>query len=139
MSADFNQIDAEIVSQAQTGDPAALHALVSAVLPVALRFCRSRLGSYPGGFDAADDAAQETCVAVLNALPRYEATGAPFAAFVYAIAGNKVADAQRGYRRSAVLVDEVPDQTEPSPTPEEQLVSSASVRATNQLLALLPE
>jgi RNA polymerase sigma-70 factor (ECF subfamily) len=137
--ADSNQFDHELVGSAQTGDPAALHTLISAVRAMVLRYCRSRLGTYAGGFETADDVVQETCVAVLKGLPRYESHGAPFAAFVYAIAANKVADAQRGYRRSAVLVEEFPDQTEPSPTPEELLVSSASVRATNELLARLPD
>jgi len=113
--------------------------LIAAVRPAVFKYCRSRLASYAGGAEAADDVAQETCVAVLQVLPRYERQGAPFAAFVYAIASNKVADAQRSFRRSAVLVDELPDQVEPSQTPEEQAISSASVQATNELLALLPE
>lgn len=134
-----NQFDAELVASAQTGDTASVHTLIAEVRPVVLRYCRSRLATYAGGLETADDAAQETCVAVLKALPRYECHGAPFAAFVYAIAANKVADAQRGFRRSAVLVEEVPDQTEPSPTPEELLVTSASFRATNELLLRLPD
>ena len=132
------QFDHELVAKAQSGDPAAVDALISAVRPLVFRYCRSRLASYAGGVDAADDVAQETCVAVLKALPRYERQGPPFAAFVYAIASNKVADAQRGFRRSAVLVEEVPDQTEPSPTPEERVLSTASVQGANELLARLP-
>ena len=127
------------MASAQAGDPAAVDELISAVRPAVYKYCRSRLSSYAGGAEAADDVAQETCVAVLNVLPRYERQGAPFAAFVYAIASNKVADAQRGFRRSAVLVDELPDQVDPSQTPEERVISSASVQATNELLALLPE
>lgn len=133
------QFDHELVAHAQTGDPAALQELIAAVRPVVFKYCRSRLASYAGGLDAADDVAQETCVAVLKVLPRYERQGPPFAAFVYAIASNKVADAQRGFRRSAVLVDEFPEQTEPSPTPEERALTSASMRGANELLARLPE
>lgn len=139
VSADLNQFDHELVAAAQTGDPAAVHALIAAARPMVLRYCRARLGTYAGGLETADDVAQETCVAVLKGLPRYESHGAPFSAYVYAIAANKVADAQRGFRRSAVLVEDFPDQTEPSPTPEELIVSSASVRATNELLAQLPD
>lgn len=139
VSVDFHQIDSELVASAQTGDPAAVDALIAAVRPPVLRYCRSRLNTYAGGLETADDVAQETCVAVLKVLPRYERQGAPFSAFVYAIAANKVADAQRGFRRSAVLVEEFPDRAEPSPTPEERVVSSASVRATNELLARLPD
>ncbi len=139
VSADSNQFGQELVAGAQTGDPAAVHALIAAVRPVILRYCRSRLGSYAGGLETADDVAQETCVAILKGLERYQSYGAPFSAFVYAIAANKVADAQRGFRRSAVLVEEFPDRAEPSPTPEERVVTSASVRATNELLGRLPD
>jgi RNA polymerase sigma-70 factor (ECF subfamily) len=135
---DQDQFDPAIVARAKTGDEMALHALLAAVRPGVLRYCRSRLRSYAGGVEAADDVAQETCVAVLAALPRYQRQSAPFAAFVYAIAAHKVADAQRGFGRAAVLVDEMPDQTEPSPTPEEQAVSAAVVRATHDLLDRLP-
>lgn len=138
MSTDSEQFDSEVVAAAKAGDPTAVHALIASVRPAVLTYCRSRLGTYAGGLEAADDVAQEVCVGLLKVLPRYEANGAPFAAFVYAIAANKVADAQRSYRRSAVLVDEFPDQTEPSPTPEERVLSSASVQATNELLSRLP-
>jgi RNA polymerase sigma-70 factor (ECF subfamily) len=133
-----DQFDPMIVASAQAGDAVALHALLAVVRPVVLSYCRSRLRGYAGGLEAADDVAQDTCVAVLDVLPRYQRQGAPFAAFIYGIAAHKVADAQRSYRRSAVLVEEMPDQTEPSPNPEEQAMSDASVRAATDLLALLP-
>lgn len=131
--------DHALVADAQAGDPVALDRLIAAVRPVAFRYCRARLATYAGGLDAADDAAQETCVAVLRVLPKYQRQGtAPFAALVYAIASNKVADLQRRYSRSAVLVDEFPDQTEPSPNPEEQVIAAVDVVTASQLLALLP-
>lgn len=130
--------DHTLVTDAQAGDPQALDRLISAVRPAVLRYCRSRLASYSGGLDAADDVAQETCVALMRVLPRYRNQGAPFGAFVYAIASHKVADAQRRFSRSAMLVDEIPEQTEPSPTPEEMVVAAVDVRAARQLLDRLP-
>ena len=130
--------DHDLVAEAQAGDPQALDRLIAAVRPAVFRYCRSRLATYAGGIDAADDVAQETCVAVLRVLPKYQHQGPPFAAFVYAIASHKVADMQRRYSRSAVLVDEFPDQVEPSPTPEERAITAVDVRVANQLLALLP-
>ena len=130
--------DHALVMDAQAGDHQALDTLIKAVRPVVLRYCRSRLATYSGGLDAADDVAQETCVALMRVLPRYRNRGAPFAAFVYAIASHKVADAQRRFSRSAVLVDEIPEQTEPSPTPEEMVVAAVDVRAARQLLDRLP-
>lgn len=130
--------DHELVADAQAGDPRAVDALIGAVRPAVLKYCRSRLATYSGGVDAADDVTQETCVAVLRVLPRYQNLGAPFAAFVYAIASNKVADAQRGFSRSAVLVEEMPEQTEPSPTPEELAMAAVDRRSAIQLLNRLP-
>jgi RNA polymerase sigma-70 factor (ECF subfamily) len=131
--------DHDLVAEAQAGDPVALERLIAAVRPAAFRYCRSRLATYPGGLDAADDAAQDTCVAVLRALPRYRRQGAaPFAALVYAIASNKVADVQRRFGRSAVLVDEFPEQTEPSLNPEEEAIAAVDVATVGRLLGLLP-
>ena len=52
---------------------------------MALRYARARLGRY-GVEDAAQDVAQEVCVAVLTALPTFDDRGLPFEAFVYSIA-----------------------------------------------------
>jgi len=141
VSTDQNYLlsDHELVADAQAGNPQAVESLIGAVRPAVLKYCRSRLATYFGGVDAADDVAQETCVAVLRVLPRYQDKGAPFAAFVYAIASNKVADAQRGFSRSALLVDEFPDQTETSPTPEEQAMAAVDRRSAMQLLNRLPD
>ena len=131
--------DHVLVAGAQAGDPQAIATLISAVRPAVYNYCRYRLANYPGGIEASDDAAQETCVAILKVLPNYQQQGAPFRSFVYAIAANKVADAQRRFSRSAVLVDEFPEQTEPSPTPEERMIADADVQAAYQLLRQLPD
>ena len=131
--------DHDLVADAQAGDPQALNTLIAVVRPAVYNYCRWRLANYPGGIEASEDAAQETCVAVLKVLPHYEEQGAPFRSFVYAIAANKVADAQRRFSRSAVLVDEFPEQTEPSPTPEELVIAEADVQAAHQLLKRLPD
>jgi RNA polymerase sigma-70 factor (ECF subfamily) len=129
----------ELVTRAQCGDGPAMNLLISTIRPRILSYCRSRLASYSGGWDAADDAAQETCAAVVHVLPGYQHQGAPFIAFVYAIAANKVVDAQRRYSRSAICVDDLPEQVEPSPTPEEHAISSAIHQAVTMLLDQLPE
>jgi RNA polymerase sigma-70 factor (ECF subfamily) len=130
--------DSELVIRSQAGDPQALNALIASVRPAVLRYCRSRLATYAGGLDAADDVAQETCAAVVRVLPSYQRQGAPFAAFVYAIAANKVADAQRGFSRSAICVEDLPDRAEPSATPEEHAITTASFAAARELLVQLP-
>ena len=129
--------DQTLVASAQVGEPGALDKLISLIRPGILRYCRSRLMTYAGGLDAADDAAQETCVAVVKVLPRFVDQGVPFEAFVFSIAARKVADAQRRFARSALLVDDFPDQTKPSPTPEEYAIAGVDVIATRQLLGQL--
>jgi RNA polymerase sigma-70 factor (ECF subfamily) len=131
--------DHELVAEAQAGCPLALERLIGAVRPLVLKYCRSRLATYAGGLDISDDVAQETCVAIMKVLPSYRRQGtAPFTAFVYAIAAHKVADAQRSFHRAPVPVDEVPDQTEPSPTPEERAIAAVDRRMATQLLDRLP-
>src|SRR6476661_7042242 len=94
--------DHTLVADAQAGEPGAVDTPISFIRPKVLRFCRSRLMTYAGGLDAADDAAQETCVALVKVLPRFVDQGVPFEAFVYSIAARKVADAQRRFARSAL-------------------------------------
>ncbi len=97
---------------------------MAAVHQLAVRYTRARLGRYPAAADAAHDAAQEVCVAVLTALPRYSDRGAPFEAFVYGIASRKVADVQRGVMRRPVPTDELPEDIDHSPGPEEVAVAT---------------
>ena len=64
-----------LVHRAVDGDEQATHDLLAHVHPLALRYCRTRLSRLPG--DArhfVEDLAQEVCVAVLLALPRYKDT-----------------------------------------------------------------
>jgi RNA polymerase sigma-70 factor (ECF subfamily) len=128
----------ELVIRAQSGDLDAMHDLIVALRPAVFKFCRFRLAPYGGGSDAADDAAQETCLAVANVLSDYRDQGLPFRAWVFAIAANKVADAQRRFGRSPILVDEFPEQVETSPTPEELVIASVELTAALELVEQLP-
>jgi len=130
--------DSELIARAQAGDSYAMEDLLSVLQPVIIRYCRFRLSTYSGGRDAADDAAQETCLAVAHVLPKYTDYGLPFNAWVYAIAANKVADSQRRFSRAALLVDDLPEQVEPSPTPEESAIASVEFTTAIGLVHLLP-
>lgn len=133
-----------LVHRAVEGDQQATHDLLARVHPLALRYCRTRLNRLPG--DArhfVEDLAQEVCVAVLMALPRYKDTGRPFEAFVFAIAGHKVADLQRAAMRhpgsTAVPSDEMPERPDDSLGPEERALLSDDAEWAKKLLANLPE
>lgn len=133
-----------LVHRAVDGDEQATHDLLAHVHPLALRYCRTRLSRLPG--DArhfVEDLAQEVCVAVLLALPRYKDTGRPFEAFVFAIAAHKVADLQRAAMRhpgsTAVPSDEMPERPDDSLGPEERALLNSDAAWAKKLLANLPE
>jgi RNA polymerase sigma-70 factor (ECF subfamily) len=130
---------ADLAQRASSGDVHAVENLLRAVRMIVHRYCRARLGSLPGAHHAADDAAQEVCLAVLKAIPDYRHEGRPFEAFVYRIAARRVADVMRAAYRDAVPVDRVPDAVCADPTPEEAAVSSADAARARALLELLPE
>jgi RNA polymerase sigma-70 factor, ECF subfamily len=124
---------------ARDGDREATAALLERVRALAHRYTRARLATYPSGAQLADDVAQDVCIAVLNALPRYRDRGKPFEAFVHGIAARKVADAQRTLARADRPTREVPDDVDRRPTPEEQALDAADLRQAMTLLEELPE
>ncbi len=132
-----------LVRRAVAGDAQATHDLLAQVHPLALRYCRTRLARLPG--DArhfVDDLAQEVCLAVLCALPRYRDQGRPFEAFVFAIASHKVADLQRAAMRgpgsTAVPADALPEKPDDALGPEERALLSYDAAWARELLACLP-
>jgi len=127
-----------LVSQAASGDPVAVTTLLTDLRPFVLRYCRARLGRVAGATDAADDAAQEVLIAVLQALPRYRDEGRPFEAFVFAIASHKVADVQRAVTRSPIPTVDIPDRQDLTPGPEEVALQQERARLARDLLDLLP-
>ncbi|WP_432486762.1 RNA polymerase sigma factor ShbA [Kineococcus sp. SYSU DK018] len=128
----------ELATRALSGEQGAVADLLAAVRRLVHRYCRARLGRMPGADHAAEDAAQEVCIAVLTALPRYKDTGRPFEAFVYRIAANKVADAQRAAYRAPVPTDEVPDSAAAEPGPEQLALDSFDAETVGRLLDTLP-
>ncbi len=91
-----------------------------------------------GHYYAADDVAQEVCIAVLSALPRYRDMGRPFVSFVFGIAAHKVADAMRSAARQPVPTADVPDGPDDRPGPEETALARLEADRVRALLALLP-
>jgi RNA polymerase sigma-70 factor, ECF subfamily len=128
--------------RASRDDAEAIDALLRRVRRLVDRYARARLGrgsAVADGADAADDATQETCLAVLNALPRYRDEGVPFEAFLYAIAARKVADAQRAAVRRPTPTDVLAEDADPAPGPEERALAEADADRALHLVARLPE
>jgi RNA polymerase sigma-70 factor (ECF subfamily) len=128
----------DLVPRAVRGDMVAADLLLGHVRRIVLRYCRARLGRVPGVEHAADDAAQEVCLAVLSALPRYRDEGRPFEAFVFGIASHKVADVQRAAVRAPVPTSELPDGPDEGPGPEDAAVRQSDAERCRDLLLQLP-
>jgi RNA polymerase sigma-70 factor (ECF subfamily) len=128
----------ELTTQAVRGHPAAIESLLEHIRPMVVRYCRARLGRVTAHHHVADDVAQEVCIAVFAALPRYRDIGRPFASFVLGIASHKVADAVRATARLAVPTEELPDGPDEHPGPEETVVAWLEAQRARALLARLP-
>jgi len=140
MDSSTDRIDLRDLAAAATqGDQRATEELLVRIRPMVLRYCRGRLGRLPGADYAADDAAQEACIAVLTALPRYRDEGRPFEAFVFGIAARKVADVQRAAIRSAVPTESLPETLDESAGPEEAALAAAEAQRARDLLDKLPD
>lgn len=86
--------------------------LLAAARPLVVRYCRARLDP-----DAADDVAQDVCVALLKALPRRPER--PFPDLVWSIARTQVAAARKAAaRQRAEPVAELPDGADSALDPE---------------------
>ncbi len=127
-----------LAARAARGDRRAIDDLLARIRPLVVRYCRARLGRISGADHAADDAAQEVCLAVLSALPRYRDEGRPFEAFVFGIAAHKVADVQRAASRAAVPTPELPDTADEAMGPEEEAVRRSDAERCRALLNRLP-
>jgi RNA polymerase sigma-70 factor (ECF subfamily) len=103
-----------------------------------LRYCRARLGRFSGQYQSADDVAQEVCIALVSALPRYRDMGRPFVSFVFGIASHKVADAMRSAASLAIPTEDLPDEADDRPGPEETAVAYLEAERVRALLARLP-
>ncbi|MEV0563721.1 RNA polymerase sigma factor ShbA [Dactylosporangium sp. NPDC050588] len=134
-------IEPELVDRALRADPDATAALLARLRPGIVRYCRARLGRVGGAYTTADDIAQEVCLALLRAMPKYRDQGRPFTAFVYGIAAHKVADAQRAAVRDAgtAPLDTLADRPDAAPGPEQRALSTDLARRLSELLAQLPE
>src|SRR5574337_839347 len=78
----------DLAARARRGDAAAFTALNDALAPRLHRYLRSRVGDP----DDAADLLQQVFLKMIEALPRYERRGVPFAAWAFRLARNAVID-----------------------------------------------
>jgi len=138
MTKDLHPPD-ELVRAAQAGDRAAVERLLAEIRPYVVRYCRARLGS-PDRSPSADDVAQEVCLAVLTALPRYRFEGRPFLAFVHGVAAHKVIDAHRAATHRWRDHDvEIPDLADTNEGPEQRALRTDLAGELRRVLDALPD
>lgn len=130
-----------IAARAAANDAEAIAELLTRVRPMVVRYCRARLGRTGGGaYTTADDVAQEVCIAVLSALPRYRDVGRPFSAFVFGIAAHKVSDAHRGASRDlSQPVEVLPDVVDATHDPEQHALAADTAQRVQSLLSTLSD
>jgi RNA polymerase sigma-70 factor (ECF subfamily) len=124
-----------IVAKARAGDPAAFAALYDLFSERVYRFVLVRVRSSTD----AEDLLQRIFLKVIEGLPRYEARGLPFAAWLFRIARNTVIDHERTRHEHASLDDalERPDERDGPPELaetafERQVVRSAIEQLTTE-------
>ncbi|GEL24021.1 hypothetical protein PSU4_29750 [Pseudonocardia sulfidoxydans NBRC 16205] len=127
-----------LVGDAVGGDTRARDALLSVIHPMVLRYCRARLGRQECVVGAAEDVAQDVCLAVVRALPNYTVKGLSFRAFVYGIAAHKVTDAFRAIGRNrSEPVPDVPDSVSGAEGPEHRALAVELGERLGELLHTL--
>jgi RNA polymerase sigma-70 factor (ECF subfamily) len=106
--------------------------------PLVVSYCGGRLGRSRADV-CTEDVAQEVCLAVLTALPRYRQRDQPFLAFVYGVAAHKVIDAHRAATRArAEPVADAPDLVDVDWGPEQLTLHAELVGRLRALLDHLP-
>jgi len=125
--------ECQLIARAVHGDKEAVSVLYEGYVQAIYRYISYRVESDM----VAEDLTAEVFLRMVQALPRYEDTGAPFGAWLYRIAATQVADHHRGKRRSAEPLsdNQASDDTDPfGKTAKQQ--EQAQLR---QALTSLPE
>ena len=123
----------ELVERAQR-DPREFGALYDRHFQQIYRFVYSRVREQT----AAEDVTSEVFIKALKAMPRYQDTGRPFAAWLYQIAVNAIADRYRGLRPSQPLED-FHDLKVSGPALEDEAAQRDEIRRIWAIVEELPE
>lgn len=129
----------ELVVSSIAGQQDAIATLFTWIRTPVLRYCRSRIGpsgTGAGKYSAADDVAQEICVAVLGALSRYSDAPESFLPLVFGIAAHKVTEHHHRIGQDPHTPADTPDIEDVSP--EQQTMAAELRDRLAQLLDSLP-
>jgi RNA polymerase sigma-70 factor (ECF subfamily) len=121
-----------LVTRAAAGDPDALHGIYVELAPRLHRFVLVRVRERAD----ADDLVQRVFLKMIEALPRYEQRGIPFAAWAFRLARNSVIDFERT-RRSHEPLDALTERPADAAGPPELAELEAERTAVRSALATL--
>ena len=124
-------IDA-LVERAARGDANAFRAIYEHLAPRLHRFVLVRIRER----DDAEDLVQRVFLKMIEALPRYEQRGVPFAAWAFRLARNTVIDFERT-RRPHTALDEIADRPDEVAEPAELFELEADRAAVRQAMTFL--
>ncbi len=122
----------DLVQRARGGDSDAFGSLYDLFAPRLHRYVRFRVRE-PSD---AEDLVQRVFVSVLEALPRYEQRGVPFAAWLFRLAHNAVIDFARTSREHRPL-DSIADSPTDTPGPAEAAVRSSDLATLDAAIRTL--
>jgi RNA polymerase sigma-70 factor, ECF subfamily len=114
-------------------DPREFGALYDRHFQQIYRFVYSRVREQT----AAEDVTSEVFIKALKAMPRYQDTGRPFAAWLYQIAVNAIADRYRSLKPTHTL-DDFHDLSVGGPAIEEQAAQRDEIRRIWRMVEELP-
>ena len=122
----------DLVLRARTGDADAFACLYDLFAPRLHRYIRFRVRE-PSD---AEDLVQRVFVSVIEAMPRYEQRGVPFAAWLFRLAHNAVIDFARTTREHRPL-DSIADSPADAPGPAEAAVRSSDLATLDAAIRTL--
>ena len=124
----------DLISRAQKRDSEAVAQLYRRYSDLIYRYIAYRVPTT----EDAEDLTAEVFVNMLDALPKYKQTGAPFEAWLYRIAAARVADFHRKRKRQSM--GEIPeDIRDDNPLPEENVQKQQEIERLRKALSALNE
>ncbi len=123
----------QVIRQAKRGNNEAISRLYEAYAQLIYRYIAYRVPE-----SDAEDLTAEVFINMVEGLPKYEYTGAPFEAWLYRIAAARVADYHRqsGRRKQVELTDNL---AESGPHPEERMLRQQELEKLQAAVQQLSE
>ncbi|GAB4325577.1 MAG: RNA polymerase sigma factor RpoE [Phototrophicales bacterium] len=123
----------KLIQRAKKGDPSAITTLYEKYADQIYRYIAYRVP-----INDAEDLTAEVFVKMVEGLPKYTITGAPFEAWLYRIAAARIADYHRRAKQDnqVELSDTLSDK---QPLPEDRLLREQELEILKQAVNSLPE